>query len=216
MRVALSTRYRPARAGAREIVARLVGLGAEEIAIDPTLPDELAQEVMQGSPVAAIEWRGRARLCAEDREERAAAVAAAERALRRAGAGICVVALGATPVAWEEAEVARRFGRDQWSAARVLEERRAVAAAHVDAVRFALERLIPVAERESARLAITTRARAEWFQLGARAADACGLFAPLAPGLGEVDFATIGKLPLAVIEGNGTDEEIRRAVRLLA
>src|SRR5207244_4517005 len=101
------------------------------------------------------------RLCAGEKDERAVAIAAAERAVRRAGtsgAGLCVLALGAADVRWEEANVARLFARDEWSPKRVLKERQEASARHLDAARFALERLIPVAERESARIGIITRA----------------------------------------------------------
>src|SRR5262249_17966914 len=112
-------------------------------------------------PVAAVMWRGRARLCATEKDERTVAIAAAERAVRRAGAsgaGICVVALGAADVRWDPANAARLFARDEWSPKRVLKERHDVAAPHLDAARFALERLIPIAERESAHIGIITRA----------------------------------------------------------
>jgi hypothetical protein len=265
MRVALSTIYRPPRAGPRETVERLEGLGAEAMALDPTLPEEVA-EAIEGLPVAAVMWRGRARLCASEKDERAVAIAAAERAVRRAGtsgAGMCVVALGAADVRWDAANAARLFARDEWSPKRILKERHDVAARHLDAARFALERLIPVAERESARIGVITRATlielpdaieaaallsdfrgapigywhdtaaahvsnaleadepGAWVKLepiGATAADACGLRGPLAPGLGEVDFAALAlmKTPLVVIEGNGTDDEIRHGARVFS
>jgi hypothetical protein len=263
MRLALSTSHRLPRQGPREIVARLAQLGAEAMALDPTLPAELCDE-LEGLPVVAVAWRGSARLCAADKAERLAAVAEAEAAVRRAGgggAGLCVLALGTADVRWDAAVAARRFARDEWSAKRVLEERRSVAARHLDAVRFALERLIPIAEREAARIGIPNRAglfelpdldeaaalladfrgapigawhdsagayreeilggasASEWLKLepiGATAADACGLHAPLAPGLGEIDFTPLTKLPLAVIEGSGTDGEIIAAIQVIS
>lgn len=263
MRVALSTVLRAPRAGPREIVARLSSLGAEAIALDPTLPAELAAEI-EGLPIVAVAWRGRPRLCAGDKAERLAAVEAAAVAVRHAGstgAGLCVVALGSADVRWDAMELARRFARDEWSAKKILEERRTVIAKHVDAVRFAIERLIPIAEREAARIGIAPRAQlaelpdaeeaaalldefrgapigywhdtasayreelvggiaaAEWLKLeplGATCADACGLQAPLAPGLGEIDFAPLAKLPLAVVEGSGSDAELSAAVQLIS
>ena len=264
MRAALSTILRAPRSGPKEIVARLAQLGAEAIAVDATLPEEVA-EAIEGLPIACVSWRGRARLCAADKAERLAAVEAASNAVRRAGAcgaGLCVVALGAMDMRWDAAEVARRFARDEWSAKRVFEERRSVAGRHVDAVRFSIERLIPIAEREVARIGIAQRAQlvelpdvdemaalleefrgapigcwhdtgaayreqllgggsaAEWLKLepiGATCSDGCGLGAPLAPGLGEIDFASIAKLPLAVavIEGSGSDSEIKAAIRVV-
>jgi sugar phosphate isomerase/epimerase len=262
MRAALSTILRAPRAGPREIVARLSQLGAEAIALDPTLPPELA-EAIEGLPIAAVAWRGRPRLCAGDKAERLAAVDAAQVAVRLAGstgAGLCVVALGNADVRWDPVELARRFARDEWSAKRLLEERRSVVARHVDAVRFAIERLIPIAERESARIGIVTRAQlvelpdaeeaaalldefrgapigywhdtasayreellggapaGEWLALnpiGANCADSCGLGAPLAPGLGEIDFTPMARVPLVVIEGSGSDSEISSAVRMI-
>src|SRR5262249_12710478 len=52
---------------------------------------------------------------------------------------------------------------------------------------------------------------------GARAADACGLLAPLAPGLGEVDFVPLGKLPVAVVTAPRDTEpaELARAIELV-
>jgi hypothetical protein len=192
------------------------------------------------------------------------AIAAAERAVRRAGtsgAGACVLALGAADMRWDPANVARLFARDEWSPKRVLKERQDVAGRHLDAARFALEQLIPVAEREAARIGIITRATlidipdaAEaaallsdfrgapigywhdtaaahlsqaleadepdaWLALdpiGATCADACGLLAPLAQGLGEVDFTPLQKTPVAVIEGAGTDAEIKAALQHLS
>ena len=263
MRVALSTIYRAPRAGPREIVARLGQLGAEAIALDPTLPVELADEI-EGLPIAAVAWRARPRLCAGDKAERLTAVEAAAVAVRLAGgtgAGLCVVALGSADVRWDPVELARRFARDEWSAKRVLEERRSIVTRHVDSVRFAIERLIPIAERESTRIGIATRAQlaelpdaeeaaalldefrgapigywhdtasayreellggapaSDWLHLnpiGATCADACGLQPNLAPGLGEIDFALVSKLPIAVIEGSGSDAEITAAVQLIS
>src|SRR5437867_3610591 len=99
MRTALSTALRAPRESAKGIAMRLSSLGAEAIALDATLPEELALALLASElPVVAVEWRGRARLCAPDKDERTVAVDTAGRALRRAGdrgVKLGVITLGA-------------------------------------------------------------------------------------------------------------------------
>ncbi|HJZ84979.1 MAG TPA: hypothetical protein VKN99_07385 [Polyangia bacterium] len=258
VRSALSTLWRPERpAGPQALVDGLRALGAERVVLDSTLPTDLAAEVLtlRGVEVAALEQAGRARLCAPERAERAAAAEAATRVIEQAaqaGVPVCVLALGSIAASWEPADLARAFARDEWAlgaglGAQISTERAAQAQRHLDAARFALERVVAVAERAGVRVALGPRPHpwalpsldeaaalladfrgaplgywhdtaavhceqalglgepARWLErlgpagLGVRAADACGLLAPLAPGLGEVDFTPLGKLPLATV-----------------
>jgi hypothetical protein len=52
--------------------------------------------------------------------------------------------------------------------------------------------------------------------VGGRVADACGLLGPLPPGVGEIDFTPIAKLPVAMIYGPPcADQELAAAIMLL-
>jgi len=272
MRTALSTLWRSKHPrGPDELWERAAQMGAQAIVLDRTLPEDLRAALLATAPadlVAALEHTAAARLCAEDRAERQAAVAAAERALAGAGArGVPVVVLapGGVALSIPDHEVALAFARGEWDPAAPQDERTARATRALDALRFALEPLCARAERESVRVALPTRGapaelptvdeavglladfrgaplgywhdtaaahqeaalglekEAAWLEqlgaaaLGARASDACGLLAPLAPGVGEVDFASIARLPLAVLTAppSAPAAEIAAALALL-
>src|SRR5262249_33250468 len=118
-----------------------------------------------GLRLLALEQAGRARLCATERDERSAAVEQAARALRCAGqvgAEWLIVRLGTVGLAGGEAELRRASARAEWDpaqglGARTQASRAASVGRHLDAARFALERLIPLAERQGTALAVLPR-----------------------------------------------------------
>src|SRR5207302_1478890 len=117
--------YRSAHPESAEgLLTTISALGVDKVVLDYTLPEDLADALasllgpsQRRLSLAAIEHRGRARLCAPDRHERAAAIERAEACLRRAaeaGATMCILGLGACTMPWNEDEVASLHARDEW------------------------------------------------------------------------------------------------------
>jgi hypothetical protein len=167
--------------GPDALCGRLVDLGARSVVLDATIDEAyagaLARELDRRRaelPVVALEApcprpRGPRppRLATEDRDERRAAIGAAEATIRLAselGGKIVLVRLGGLDVKHDWSRLARGFARrERIGSEKLLAERALMSPQAIDLARFGLE---PVIERaEAAGITVGLLNRARWFEI---------------------------------------------------